>query len=100
MLGADARCRPAYQRAEIEIDDRDAADDQRYPDKHAIERLLTHHCKDIIGQPVGRVDALLAAFDAVICLGPFYHLPEHDDRERAASELVRVLRPGASPLSP
>ena len=35
-----------------------------------------------------------ASFDAVVCLGPFYHLPDVHDRERAARELVRVLRPG------
>lgn len=34
------------------------------------------------------------AFDAVLCLGPFYHLVELADREKAASELVRVLKPG------
>jgi S-adenosylmethionine-dependent methyltransferase len=32
-------------------------------------------------------------FDAVLCLGPFYHLVEPADRERAALELVRVLKP-------
>ena len=35
-----------------------------------------------------------ACFDAVVCLGPFYHLPDPADRARAASELSRVLRPG------
>jgi len=35
-----------------------------------------------------------ASFDAALCLGPFYHLPDPDDRHRAASELNRVLRPG------
>ena len=34
------------------------------------------------------------SFDAALCLGPFYHLPDPSDRERAASELARVLRPG------
>lgn len=34
-----------------------------------------------------------ASFDAVVCLGPFYHLPDTHDRDRAACELVRVLRP-------
>lgn len=34
------------------------------------------------------------SFAAVLCLGPFYHLPEAADRARAASELVRVLQPG------
>jgi S-adenosylmethionine-dependent methyltransferase len=35
-----------------------------------------------------------ASFDAVLCLGPFYHLPDPADRARAAQELARVLRPG------
>jgi SAM-dependent methyltransferase len=34
------------------------------------------------------------SFDAALCLGPFYHLPDADNRQRAASELRRVLRPG------
>ena len=32
------------------------------------------------------------SFDAVLSLGPFYHLPDPDDRILAASELRRVLR--------
>ena len=35
-----------------------------------------------------------ASFDAVLCLGPFYHLPDPVDRVRAAQELARLLRPG------
>ncbi len=34
------------------------------------------------------------SFDAVLSLGPFYHLPDPDDRHRAVSELRRVLRVG------
>jgi SAM-dependent methyltransferase len=34
------------------------------------------------------------SFDAILCLGPFYHLPDPADRARAAEELARVLRPG------
>jgi len=34
-----------------------------------------------------------ASFDAVVCLGPFYHLPDPADRARAAQELAHVLRP-------
>jgi len=34
------------------------------------------------------------AFDAVVCLGPYYHLPNLDDRQWAAKEIARVLRPG------
>ena len=33
-------------------------------------------------------------FDAVLLLGPLYHLTEKRDRERAFTEAVRVLRPG------
>jgi SAM-dependent methyltransferase len=33
------------------------------------------------------------SFAAVVCLGPFYHLPEAAERIRAASELARVLQP-------
>ena len=33
------------------------------------------------------------SFNAVLSLGPFYHLIEDADRKRAAEELVRVLRP-------
>jgi len=35
-----------------------------------------------------------ASFDAVLSLGPFYHLPDPADRDRAARELGRVLQPG------
>lgn len=34
------------------------------------------------------------AFDAVLVLGPLYHLPDEVDRARALSEAYRVLRPG------
>ena len=34
-----------------------------------------------------------ASFDALLCLGPFYHLVQADDRTRAIQELVRVLKP-------
>ena len=34
------------------------------------------------------------SFDAVLSLGPFYHLPELHDRRAATAEMVRVLRPG------
>lgn len=33
-------------------------------------------------------------FDAGLCLGPFYHLPDGKDRDAAARELWRVVRPG------
>ena len=34
-----------------------------------------------------------ASFDALLCLGPFYHLIQAADRTRAMQELVRVLKP-------
>ncbi|MHA7986416.1 class I SAM-dependent methyltransferase [Rathayibacter sp. CAU 1779] len=37
-----------------------------------------------------------AAFDAVVALGPFYHLPDPDDRNKAAAEILRVTRPGGT----
>jgi ubiquinone/menaquinone biosynthesis C-methylase UbiE len=42
---------------------------------------------------LSRFDSSL--FDAVLALGPFYHLVDPDDRRVAAYELFRVLRPGA-----
>ena len=36
------------------------------------------------------------SFDAVLSLGPFYHLPDSTDRNRAAGELHRVLRVGGT----
>jgi len=35
-----------------------------------------------------------ASFDAVLSLGPFYHLSNAADRDRAAQEMYRVVRPG------
>ncbi len=36
------------------------------------------------------------SFDAVLCLGPLYHLLDEDDRSAAAGELLRVLKPGGT----
>src|SRR5262249_57763332 len=41
-----------------------------------------------------RLDRADAAFDAVLLLGPLYHLVARDDRVRALGESFRVLRPG------
>lgn len=53
----------------------------------AIEEIVEADACDLSRWPT-------AAFDAALCLGPFYHLPEPTDRERAADELARVVRPG------
>ena len=39
------------------------------------------------------------SFDAVLALGPFYHLVDAADRVRAAREIRRVLRPGGLVLA-
>jgi ubiquinone/menaquinone biosynthesis C-methylase UbiE len=39
------------------------------------------------------------SFDAVLMLGPLYHLPAPDDRRRAWAEARRVARPGAPVLA-
>ena len=56
---------------------------------HSAEAIVEADARDL----GGFADA---AFDAVLALGPFYHLPEPADRERAAAEVRRVLRPGGS----
>jgi SAM-dependent methyltransferase len=35
-----------------------------------------------------------ASFDAMLVMGPLYHLPEYDDRQQVLGEARRVLRPG------
>jgi SAM-dependent methyltransferase len=52
-----------------------------------VEAIVGADARDLSRWPDG-------AFDAVLALGPFYHLPDPADRDRAASELARVLRPG------
>ncbi len=69
--------------------------------------LLEIARREIVAAGVeGQVEAIVEAdacdlsrwedgtFDAVLALGPIYHLPELEDRERAAAELARVVRPG------
>jgi ubiquinone/menaquinone biosynthesis C-methylase UbiE len=42
-----------------------------------------------------KLDFSTASADAVVELGPLYHLPEATDRRQALAEAYRVLRPGA-----
>lgn len=39
------------------------------------------------------------SFDAVLLMGPLYHLPEPQDRHRALNEAARILRPGGRLLA-
>ncbi len=51
-----------------------------------VEELVVADACDLSRWPDG-------SFDAVLSLGPFYHLLEPAERDRAARELARVLRP-------
>jgi SAM-dependent methyltransferase len=74
-------------------------------DVHVVD-LMPHHVEAasrLEGQH-GRVTAEVgdarslplddSAFDAVLLLGPLYHLTERNDRLRAWAEALRVVRPG------
>lgn len=58
---------------------------------HLMEEIAEADARDLSRWPDG-------SFDAALALGPFYHLPDPTDRDRAASELARVLRPGSVAL--
>jgi len=51
-----------------------------------IESVLEADARDLCAFPA-------EAFDAVLALGPFYHLVAHEDRVRAVREIARVLKP-------
>lgn len=50
------------------------------------ERTIVADARDMTGIESG-------TFDAVLCLGPVYHLHEKSDRERVIEECLRVLKP-------
>ncbi len=52
-----------------------------------VEAVLEGDARDLASFPS-------ASFDVVLSLGPFYHLIRQEDREQAAAEMARVLRPG------
>jgi SAM-dependent methyltransferase len=66
--------------------------------------VVALHVEQVRARHGGRVDAALGdaraldlpddAVDAVLLLGPLYHLPEPADRIRALQEAQRVVRPG------
>ncbi len=59
----------------------------------AEERDVALHRAEV-GDATCLADYETGTYDLVLCLGPLYHLPESDDRERAVREAVRVLKPG------
>ncbi|MFN2471439.1 MAG: class I SAM-dependent methyltransferase [Gaiellaceae bacterium] len=60
--------------------------------KHATE-LAAGRFEATVGD-ARRLEAEAASADAVLLLGPLYHLTERSDRIQALSEACRVLRPG------
>jgi ubiquinone/menaquinone biosynthesis C-methylase UbiE len=61
------------------------------------EEAASRHPKPLSSARVGdarSLDHADASVDAVLLLGPLYHLPEKDDRLAALREARRVLRPG------
>ena len=54
-----------------------------------IEEIVVADARDLSHWPDN-------SFDAVLSLGPFYHLLDPNDRDRAAAELHRVLRVGGT----
>lgn len=54
-----------------------------------VETIVQADARDLAAWPD-------ASFDAVLALGPFYHLPDECDRLQAAQEIRRVLRPGGT----
>lgn len=52
-----------------------------------IDEIVTADARDLSRWPDD-------SFDAVLCMGPLYHLTDAVDRRRAIAEVVRVLRPG------
>ncbi|MFE6775638.1 class I SAM-dependent methyltransferase [Streptomyces sp. NPDC057702] len=61
----------------------------RAPRQHAenVAAVVEADARDLSAFPDGH-------FDALLCLGPLYHLPHSGDRRRALREARRVLRPG------
>lgn len=56
---------------------------------------LTEHVDEVVTADVCDLTRWPdSSFDAVLCLGPFYHLPDPVRRNQAAAELVRVTKPG------
>ena len=63
---------------------------------HHVDQVRAKH-GDTVDTAVGDVrslDLADASVDAMLCLGPLYHLPEEADRRRAIAEAARVTKSG------
>ncbi len=58
-----------------------------------VEQALAAGVDAVVGDAVD-LDAADASYDAVLLLGPLYHLVDRADRLRAITEACRVVRPG------
>lgn len=66
--------------------------------------LVQHHVDQVIDRHGSRCDSAVrdaraldladASVDAMMLLGPLYHLPDAEDRARVLQEAARVVRPG------
>jgi SAM-dependent methyltransferase len=63
----------------------------RHVERARARGIASSSVADARGLPSGS-----AAFDAVLLLGPLYHLPERADRVASLREALRVLRPGGA----
>lgn len=65
----------------------------------ALQATATGGGCPLAGAHVGdarRLERPSASADAVMLMGPLYHLTEHDDRIRALKEAKRIVRPGGT----
>lgn len=70
---------------------------------------VERHIEEVQARLGGQVECLVgdardlqlpdASFDAVLLMGPLYHLPDPEDRQVALKEARRVLRPGGTLIS-
>jgi ubiquinone/menaquinone biosynthesis C-methylase UbiE len=66
-------------------------------ERHVEQALRLAGTERAVTAAVGDARSLVeddASADAVLLLGPLYHLPEREDRVRALAEACRVVRPG------
>ena len=64
---------------------------------HHVDQVAARHDSAVVDTAVGDARALdlaTASVDAVLLLGPLYHLSDPGDRTQAVAEAVRITKPG------